>query len=371
MDPMSYFYSRPKGFPKNAMICIGYTDEFEKRQQISTGIRVTHAGRIPLEAQQFKDDLDRELRYKKRGIIPLVAVNPPILSKALDEYLDFKRVDYAASTVSMVKLSVRKLIDFFGDVKILEIHTSDLFHWRTAMIERDGETNAAAWIRHVAPFFKWCASKVYHTPPYIIENPFVSELRLNPKAPLPVLYTKDELEKMFTYFNENNPKLYRQLRFLLLTGFRSEESCKLRWDQILFHQDVEVIRSVNFKGDRPRDYPLFNELKSLILSVERPEDPHNPEYVFRYRDKRALYRALVRNLTKLGINKPKAVHALKKNYVTALFERGIGLGDIQELAHHKSIQTTLAYYKEYNPTRLKEIMDEPLASQVSNKIETF
>lgn len=340
-------------FLRRRTVCIRFRDPYGRTRRLATGhtlekVRKDPDGRViwPSAVLDFKAKLDANLVLNRWDFME----NEPVrikISEALAQYHSLEGGTRARQTISLDKDALRQIVDFAGDVYLREIDETLLFRFRQHMIERASEYTAARVLRHLSGLLSWCVRKRM-----IERNPISAAVKVTPPRKPVVSFTDEELEQILKYFvKEGDPELARQLRFLALTGFRSGESCALRWDAV----DLKTgqISHENVKGRRMEPYPVGRTLGALLRSSSRQWAP----FVFKYRNVSTLSRRMHDAIVKLGLNPRLNVHALKKTYVRQLVQSGVPVPLLHSLSHHASLSTTLNYYVAFDLEAKRKALD--------------
>lgn len=310
----------------------------------NTGYRL-EKGKIPQAAINWHKKLESEIVEGKWGInVP--SREDLTMSQARDLYLETRGSNNAKNSKKSTRLAVSRFIGFAGDVMVSKVTEDMMFGFRNHLLnDKVSKFTVDNYLRTIAPIFTMCIKK------RIIQfSPVTPETKLNPKPKNPRPYRSNELKALYKYIRQEmkNEPLYDQLRFLELTGFRSQESCDLLWSQVLF--DRKIIDYSNQKRENEEAFfPLYNKVLKHLKAVPRVFDP----FVFKYRNPKTL-RDFVRTANdEIGNPTELAVKHLRKNFVNWLFDDlKLDIADVKEIARHKDIKTTLNHYKHRSTMRL-------------------
>ncbi len=319
-----------------------FTDELGCYQRLSIKIKVDKIEKntngeliFPANAYAVARQIDEDVRSLKWNM-KKPAVKRTI-QQLLDEYLSLDGSHIADSTKILYRNGVKKFIEIFGDIPINKINSDLMVVFRNSLASKDGYSNndytIAKEFRQMAALFSFAVRRSY-----ISANPINRYNRPHPPRKMPDIYSESELSSLFNYLETNAPDAMNQIYFLLLTGFRVEESCIIKWDQIDWTN--RCIMHHNQKGRRDELYPMSDVLLDFTKKLPRLYKP----FIFKFRDRFVLHRQLKKARDAAGINRRKSIHLFKKNYSTGLANVGTPSYILPDLAHHTSINTTKDAY---------------------------
>jgi len=225
---------------------------------------------------------------------------------------------------------------------------------------------------------------------YLYKNIIVKEIgwlddviRAKRSKRLPVVFTKDEVNRVFN-FVEGVPKLICSL--LYGSGLRLGEALRLRIKDINFDYKQIIVREA--KGDKDRITTLPNKIipefkihlnkvykmhqkdlnigrgeTKLPFALAKKYPNANKEFgwqyafpadkfvteketglVFRYHiHESTIQRKIKSAIKKSRIVKPASSHTFRHTFATQLLENGYDIRTIQELLGHNSVKTTMIY----------------------------
>lgn len=182
------------------------------------------------------------------------------------------------------------------------------------------------------------------------------------------VYTKSELAALYEAANrdfENADHWKHQLLPLLVmfqfqTGLRISEACALRYEDITSDSQLHIQRMLlNFdnavvpytKGTYGDRYVILtSKAKELIEKAHQRQVERGvscSDFIFSMTDDPVPYGAVRKCYEKyckeIGI-KLKSSHKARKTYISTLFDAGVNINTIRELAGHTDEQTTLHNY---------------------------
>ena len=197
---------------------------------------------------------------------------------------------------------------------------------------------------------------------YNLKDPSLNVATSKGKKRLPVYATKQEIEKLMSVFNDEDPQdLFDHtiLETIYGLGLRVSECCDMRKSQVNLTDGFVKILG---KGNKERLIPIPEKTKKLMhmyfANVRTLWQKKNTNRFFINHFGKPIYSEYVENLIRnkayeAGIKKPLTPHKLRHSYATHLLEGGADLRVIQELLGHSDISTT-EIYTHVEQERLKE-----------------
>lgn len=250
------------------------------------------------------------------------------------------------STEKHYKLSVAEFVNSVGDIAISKISHEVVIEFRDQQVAKYGKVNTHRVLSGLRAIFNWAVENNL-----IGTTPFKKGVMFKLSLPPPRVYTSLELTNVFREAYLKDRRLGDQLMFLLLTGFRSAESCNLKWCDV--DTDNGEIRHLNEKIDEWESFPVGEVTTAFLKEISHDFDP----YVFAFRSTGTLSRRLKPITKGLGLHEKLYVHTLKKNYVKRIIEAKLPEGLTHKLSHHASFQTTLDYYAFFATDPLRDAID--------------
>ena len=197
---------------------------------------------------------------------------------------------------------------------------------------------------------------------YNLKDPSLNVATSKGKKRLPVYATKQEIEKLMSVFNDEDPQdLFDHtiLETIYGLGLRVSECCDMRTSQVNLTDGFVKILG---KGNKERLIPIPDTTKKLMhmyfANVRTLWQKKNTNRFFINHFGKPIYSEYVEKLIRnkayeAGIKKPLTPHKLRHSYATHLLEGGADLRVIQELLGHSDISTT-EIYTHVEQERLKE-----------------
>ncbi len=215
------------------------------------------------------------------------------------------------------------------------------------------------------------------------ELEFIDATRSKKPVSLPVVFSRDEVQRLFTEFHGRNRLLFQ---LLYGSGLRHREALRKRVKDICFDQGHIVVR--NAKGDKDRitvlpessvdalrtqiehsrqlherdlkngfgrvslpyalqrKYPNANRefgWQYVFPSRQMSRDPKNGQFGRHHLSDKVFADAFRSAMTRAGIVKNAVPHTLRHSFATHLLEDGADIRTVQELLGHKDVATTMIY----------------------------
>jgi integrase len=129
------------------------------------------------------------------------------------------------------------------------------------------------------------------------------------------------------------------VKFVLLTGVRNSEACRLRWRDIDFERGLATL--ITPKGKKTVTIPISQAAVNLLRTLEP-----RAENVFPGRNdgQRSKFRKpWIRIRKAAGLPDDFRLHGLRHHFASALVSNGVDLAVVKELLTHKDISTTQRY----------------------------
>lgn len=190
---------------------------------------------------------------------------------------------------------------------------------------------------------------------------------------LPMVLTKDEMNKMLSSINGDKPIDIRNramMETMYAAGLRITELLDLRLSNLHLREKYMTIIG---KGDKERMVPLGEmAVVSLRKYIEKAREELIKESTdllfFNYKgdkmSRQGFYKYIVNLAKDCGISKEISPHTIRHSFATHLLEGGVDLRIVQEILGHEDISTT-QIYTHIDKSKLKEMYDNthPLAKK--------
>lgn len=175
---------------------------------------------------------------------------------------------------------------------------------------------------------------------------------------IPSAYSQDEIEKLLSCFNLENPRELRDYTMVLIAarlGLRASDICSLKFNEIDWERNTITI--IQQKTKKPATYPLLKNVGEAIISYIKTARPKvdnehifirlNPPYT--RLNNGSMYTLTEKYFTRADINIPagksRGPHALRHSLSSMLLENNVPLPVISEILAHESSESTKVYLK--------------------------
>ncbi|MCM1130547.1 MAG: site-specific tyrosine recombinase XerD [Roseburia sp.] len=198
-----------------------------------------------------------------------------------------------------------------------------------------------------------------------------------PSKPLPVVLSKDEIDRMLDSIETDTPLGLRNkamIETLYASGLRISELVGLTLADIHLREKYIVIVG---KGNKERMVPLGDMAVIALrnyIEKGRPFLSKKPGNTLFYNyqgnpiSRQSLYKYIVKLAKDNDIEKEISPHTIRHSFATHLLEGGTDLRIVQELLGHEDISTT-QIYTHIDRLRLKEMYEHTHPLALKNKKE--
>jgi integrase/recombinase XerD len=272
---------------------------------------------------------------------------------------------------------LKDLKDFFDFASSQEIFLDDI---------RDiQETHVALWRSHISYLAQRSVRRKIHClssffqfakkRKFISENPvqYIDKPRVKLESATNI-FTEEETQLLLAYLKERAESLklqsqspmdrtyksailnYVVLYTLFSVGVRVNELCQLRRSDLHIYDTHGKIILRAAKGDQHHSVLISLKCALLIKDYIETQRPYikSEDFIFQRAQKtkqeqaltpRAVYDMVRQSAQAVGITKKVSPHSCRGTLATLLHNRGVPIGQIQDLLNHKDITTTSIYIK--------------------------
>jgi len=281
------------------------------------------------------------------------------MKQSIRQFVDYLRVEKGSSerTVKAYEFDLSKFMVFVGQDDPDAIRRGQISDFLANLASHNN--NISARVRKLSAirsYFKFLKKKglVNDNPALDFDTPKIPERESS-------YLTQEEYERLLDAIKQNATPFYKVrdlaiISLFLSAGLRVSELVNLRIDDINFKgPSITVIR----KGNKEQTIPITDNIaKQLRAYISlRPKTSICNVFISRKGNNMKVNTVhyMAKKYFKLAkLNKPKlSVHSLRHTFCTNLLRSNVNLFTIQQLAGHKSIETT----KKYLHTNLSELRE--------------
>jgi integrase/recombinase XerD len=260
------------------------------------------------------------------------------------EYLSYIKSLRAASYHRSIKYSLDCLIDYTGNLKLIQLDYRLMEKFILNQYE-SSKSCAALYYRTLKSAFEKALSWGY-----IKENPF--KKFKSPKVPrtFPVFI---DYKMLNIIVEKEKSLLLKDIYFTaFLTGMRLGELINLKWSSIDMNTQaikVECSRTFTTKSKKERIIPINKTLFELlrkrmpkIIDITREEFVFNKQRGFKLNEN-YVSKSFKQAVKLSGLNDRIHFHTLRHSFASSLIQKGVSLYVIMELLGHSDISVTQIY----------------------------
>lgn len=283
------------------------------------------------------------------------------LLKFADEYYEFIEASKSKDYLRSIKLSIKMLHNFLGDVAINSIRPKNLEMFILNVAQKSPYAARLYFKTLKAAFTKAVAWN------YLTYNPFKNIRPPKLEKKQPVYITQDDFDEILAH---EKSKLRRRIYFVLFnTGLRIGELLNLRWKDIDLVNRLIYLRNDSIhhtKNRKDRAVPMSNPVFELLYKMYCEDKTGSADnYVFH----RVIFIRLTENhcskffkkaVREAGINDRVHLHSLRHSFASMLVQKNVSLYVIKELLGHADISTTqiYAHLKQENLQQAVNLLDD-------------
>ena len=253
------------------------------------------------------------------------------LLAAFDIFMERKKKE--ATVYENYYFAKTALYEFLNrkDVYVSVLKEDDLLDFTNWLKKNKSHNTAATYLNHLRTFFAFLIKRGY-----IEYNP-VRKLRPI-KMPI-ITITRDDRDKIFSYFLKKDIHFAKYLNLLYLSGFRRGEALSLSNDNLIWER--KLIQVYNSKDKRWDEFPMIRNLdlffKQFINYKER-FFPYSGNNISKY---------FTSNIKKLDLSANYSLHDFRRTFGMEMSVEVPPL-KLKQLMRHRDIRTTLKYYVDEN-----------------------
>lgn len=279
---------------------------------------------------------------------PKQSVTEKVVSLSLNEfhqeYITHLKMTHSPKYIDSINLSFRKLIEYFGDMELVNLQYRELEKFISFTFERSKSASSLYFRTLKAAFNKAVNWE------YISESPMRKvKLAKLPKK-LPLFINSGELNQIIDKATDPNMKEIFLIAFN--TGMRLGELVNMKWSWVDLIRRTIILKQNEFfttKGKRERLIPM-NKIVYDILSAKfsNHNNVNSNNYIYFKGNNIKINEEYVsknfkKALRKTNLDNKVHFHTLRHSFASNLVQKGANLYIIKELLGHEDIKTTQIY----------------------------
>lgn len=328
------------------------------------GQRITGTFDRRSDAVRYGEDVE----YALDNGLPLPGEDIPIddkrIDKAVDEYLLLMRQDRDRSkhTMRVDNDTGNRLVKAFGKISLRGLEREDIEQHITSRLRIVGHATVRQDMSMLSKIYKtarieWRMKNLTYPGESIpMPSPPPSRKKIVPEMRFGALLEECEKSK--------NKTLYPLVCLMLSTGMRPEEAVLMRWQQVLWDEDIIDLTKTKTE---PRRVPLPTDCKKILKQLQGK--PHelifiSEETAAKSQPVRFFRRSFEQACIRSGINRPAkrdvsrkqqeewqengkaarvTLYTLRHSAATYLLQSGNDLETVRDLLGHSDISQTSRY----------------------------
>ncbi len=275
----------------------------------------------------------------KLGQLDEIRADIPTLPDFAKEYLHYVKDVKKKRSWKKDEVTLRHMIDFFGNKKLSQISPKDLDDYKLHMLNNGYKP---ASVNRELACLKYLYNLAIRRKRFFSANP-VSEVEyLDEGEGITRILTHAEEEQLIS----NSPPLLASIIFIALnTAMRKMEILSLKWDYIDLEKNFITLPQTNTKAKKTRVIPINSLVRTVFLELKIKSD--GSSYVFPSESKNghiswithsfgsSCKRAKIENLR---------FHDLRHTCATRMLEAGADIVSVSKILGHSDINLTIKRY---------------------------
>lgn len=283
-----------------------------------------------------------------------------LFSKAKTDFLEYLEIEQNRSqkTIQNYDHYLTRLIDFAGEIKIIDIDGEMIRKWRlwlnrlgTNTSDELGKSTQNYHLIALRSFLKYCARR--DIPALTADKIELSRT----KRKQVTFLTEEELARVFEEPDVTTLAGLRDraiLELLFSSGLRVSELTGLNRDHINLKRREFMVRG---KGEKDRPIFISEDAANWVTQyIDKRQDTAKPLFVrysgskkvdlsgnFHRLTPRSVQRLVARYALLAGITKHVSPHTMRHSFATDLLMNGADLRSVQAMLGHSNIATTQIY----------------------------
>ena len=317
------------------------------------GLRIREGvGPVRSTALAVLHERERKTHLRREKLIPAIGVDAKV-EDVKAKYLKAKKIDLRPGAVKRIQGALDKILEYLNPVTVEDITPAAVDDYRAYRLESVSKRTVNIETQTLKSMLKWAKPKI---------------IGANPLADYDSLKIKDEDKRHRRFLQEKetaalldaSPEPFKTIwEAFIFTGMRKGELESLQWRDVDLQEREIKLRPENTKSGTSRVIPIFSELYEDLLRLKKSAAS---EFVFVNRDGRPWKNNLLKRF-KTCVKRAELdfdgvdLHSLRYTFVSQLLRHGANIKAVQDLAGHKSVQTTLDIYAQVCTEDLRVAID--------------
>ena len=314
------------------------------RRKYSTGLKYS--------AQNKKIAGQKIAKEETGGVWPPAPERSNLLKEEFNKFISIAQRSKSPGTINNYKRAYKfffndRRIDLNNKIKIKSIIESRLHYSNLSPVTLN------SYLSRLKSFFNYLIEAET-----ITDNP-IKKIYFSKITDKPIeIFTSEELEKLFNYWEKRDEVFYLFLRFIYITAFRRNEAMNLEAKQYYnngSYRENIIIRSKY--GDRYQYFPITKKVKELLKKLP------TSGRAFPYNSASSLNKKLARSMEILNIPKSthqnsgygRSFHTIRKTRITDWIKKGANINAIEKLSRD-NYKTVAKYYDAVKTSDYKDLI---------------
>jgi integrase len=298
-------------------------------------------------------------------------------------FLPWYKTGVADKTYSRAKNCMKRAVKFFGDMKVKEIRPIHIQGFHQYLLHECVNEGQKSKDKPLSPnYIKQIFNKlrVVFKRAMVLEilsdNPVDTIGRIQTVKTKIQFWTDEEFQTVYQHSSKSDftESFYKMLmRFLFVTGMRSEEFFALQWSDIDFDNKLaDINKAIDFKKrsdwkfTKPKNESSVRKVAlddSTVEELKQWKENQkligNIDFVFSFDGlpvcSKTLAQRIKKNAEAVGV-KPINLHAMRHSHVAFLINKNVNIYLISKRLGHSSVKTTLDKYGHLYPDANREML---------------
>lgn len=271
-------------------------------------------------------------------------MNNGILNKEYETFIDY--IDVSNKTIESYKNGIISMLEYFELHSIVNPNRNDIKSYRDWLLSSHSSNTVNSYMTGIREFFKYLEMVgVYQNVAKDIKGAKVST------TPKKQILTKQQVVNIYHSLSDLREKALFSL--LVTTGLRGVEVANARIEDIKKYND-EIVLWIQCKGHSSRDEfvkipeNVFQDIRNYVGNrtsgyIFIGDSNRNKGQQLTTKTIRLIIKTILR---RFGLDEDTlSLHSLRRTFASVAYENGADIYSIQQVLHHKSINTTTIYLR--------------------------